>query len=296
MFLILISLCYSEILINKNSSRLILNNQFEIYYCLFYNLGSLINQGGAIYKSGSFFLKIFYCSFHLCTSENNGGALYILDNSTLLNFNCFYKCFIRLSIDNYFGNCFYINSFSKFNFSSSLLCGYSVSTCSDSSFFFTIKQVDSNNINCSNCYSNGGASGILYDFINTLSTINYLNVDKGIAAHAICFHSALNVQMNYINFINQQSNELWWTHYSGISVNHCFIFNCNYNKVFSHNIPTFTNSFSDQIIPGFVLSSFITYNLLKITYDNCLNHFKYPNTFKNNYINLNFLLISYYLI
>ena len=61
-----------------NSSRLIINEEFNIFNCIFYNLGTNINDGGAIYKNNENNIQIILSSFILCTAQYSSGAIYFI--------------------------------------------------------------------------------------------------------------------------------------------------------------------------------------------------------------------------
>ena len=287
----LFTFSFSIFLSHNINQRLIITSEYYIFYCLFSKLGNGVSEGGAIYKSGSSLFSLISNSFKECTAQNSGGALFISGGTSIISKNCFFLCFIRVALNNYFGNCFKINGYSNCNFSSSYLCGYSYETCSDSTFYFSYYSSTCNNINSTNCNGIGGASAIMFDYISSLSKISFLNLYKGKSYHSWCFRSSSNVKLEYINMINHHSTvQQWWASSSTMTVSNCYIFNCIFNEFSTTNKPSFSNSYSDLTLSGFTKTLFLTYNLIPILYEDC-KYFKFSLNFYSFYnFYLNFLI------
>ena len=253
------------------SDRIELNTDYNIYNCLFQNLGGNVLNGGAITKTTNTLLILTECNFFNCSSKSKGGAIYSSNGINEFSKNCFKFCVIFPAINNNFGNAFHLIGKTTFSYSTAIKCGPEITKASDSTFYFQTGETISNFINCTECSGNGGASGLFYNAINLLSTINYLNIIGGYSNVGMCFLNTPNIKIDYINIINQQSqSSLWYLSNGFVNISNAFMFNNIYSSFKNNNNFFFINSFTNNniILTGIIQTSFLTFNIIQ-NYDYC---------------------------
>jgi len=261
--------------------REIVTGNKQISDCKFFELGSGINQGGAIYMNGAYILSIQNCAFVNCTAKVNGGAIFTSGGSLNGQRLCFFESYIKQSTNNVFGNAIYINSLSETEFISAYRCGISTTTASDSTLYFYSYKADTRNANCTSCSGNGGPQGIFLDGISSFCSIKYLSIIGGTAAHSMCFRSCTNVQIEYNVIIDATcTSAMWWLSSCNIQVSQCYMFRISYSTFIQGATLSFSNSFGDISFNtvGLTKTVFTSPIVEPILYGDCNDFYKLIST------------------
>ena len=189
---------------NNKAERLSsLNNNFYIFFNIFYNLSN-IQSGGSIYISNT--NSLIYLEnnkFSYCFTNNNGGAIFLSVSKIFINKNCGDQCYSTTSIGLGGGQFLYIQSqniINYFNFSSINKCSYTNNGIYSSILYNSIK-INISNINSSNNYLKRYCSHLLL-YSGTLFILNS-NFINSIVEGSIGFQSYFSTSYKYYtNCIN----------------------------------------------------------------------------------------------
>jgi len=249
--------------------------------CKFIELGSGINQGGAIYMNGGYFLEIRDCIFFKCTASTNGGAIFTNGGSLNGKKLCFFESYIRQSKNDVYGNAIFVKSVASTELSSFYRCGISSGTASDSTLYFGSYKADTINTNCTDCSGNGGPHGIFLDGISSLCNIEFLTIIGGTAAHSMCFRTSTNVKIDFLVIVDSKcTSVMWWLSGCNVQVNQCYMFRISYSSFIKGGTLSFINSYGDLSYNtiGLTKTSTTTPIFEPIIYGNCNNFYDLIST------------------
>ena len=168
------------------------SNRFES--CLFYKISDSKYDGGALnLDSTDSTLKLIQCSFTLCSSTKNGGAVYVKCKKVTIENSCLQEC--SASKD---GGAYYISKTTNFDLKDDLIQqskGQTVVT------FKVVNNIDFQHLNMT---SNSGedCAFFLSDILQESSTFQYNHFQSNSGDMVFSFSSGGEIEVRNSNFVS----------------------------------------------------------------------------------------------
>ncbi|KAI5498002.1 hypothetical protein TVAGG3_0822600, partial [Trichomonas vaginalis G3] len=250
------------------------NNECFLYNCIFIT----ITTNSAIYftNTNNKFLNS-YCSFNDCSSNTDGGSLYFICNSSIVQYrSCGYK-----SKTNSEGHHSYVQLVDNSN-NKNYLYESSFYECGNLEKSYTnllwYGNIEVKSINTSFCEANYD-SGIVLGYPTSLSNVTYSSFCNTTSTYTILSLENGNYNFNFCNVLNNEHiYSTYGTFYAGRStvlIENCsFLGNTGPGKEFYHQysgLITIKDSFCDRI--GKTKGSVTTNNVQNTSSIHHLSHF-----------------------
>ena len=187
--------------LSGNLNRTEISEECLVQNSYFDNLGTLISEGGAIYKTTESALRILSSVFSFCSALNAGGAIKAVGGIFEVSGTCLYYCYVRTAQDAYHGNGLYVTSKSNIGLISFLRCGSSKDISGDSSIFVYSGPVVIETANFSCCDGTGGAASVFFYYLVSASSMSYSNVVNGTNACGIAIIT-VSYTTRYMNMLH----------------------------------------------------------------------------------------------
>ena len=256
-----------------NQNRTVINGECFVEKAYFYNLGSLVNDGGAILKTSSSDLRILNSIFSSCSAQLTGGAIKAIGGFFQTIYTCLNNCNVRTVKDNYFGNGFYIQSNTSIDLISFLKCGVSKESSADSSIYVLNGPAVIENSNFTCCHGTGGASSVFFDSMLSSSKMSYSNVAYGISNCGIVIVPGNPTTINNMNMLHMRCNwQLNFVYRPNSFFISCLYFNNTFSAFSGPSSATYSLCHSDNSGGLCTIATLYTHKNSPLSYEECTIH------------------------